>query len=137
MFHLASCSYHLIHEVTLKAPRMAAVAKSGLPPLNPLQCFSHLSAISFKTLTSPSFQVPSPFWQLQLAINTNSDASVLNYLESHIDYVSAGNGGIPNDYYRMESATGNLSEKAGIRFSSLSVFPVKTCHYFKFQQRVL
>ena len=149
---LASCPDHVIREVAFKAKTdlQRLAAKSAIPPIsppmNPQQGLSHLSVISPRTPTSPaSFQVPSPYWDPQSATNANQEFMAMNYLDSiaelqkqaqlcglenHIDPINTGTVGIANDFYGLDASAANLGGKAGRRFSGLSEFPVKTCHYF-------
>ncbi|MED6149726.1 hypothetical protein PIB30_065342 [Stylosanthes scabra] len=144
---LASCPDHIVREVAFKAKndlqRMSAYKPSLIPisvPTNPQQGLGHLSAISPRTPTSsPSFQVHnSPYWDPYTATNTNPEFSTMKYsdsiaelqnqaelfgLESHADPIGS-------DFYGLEASTPNFGGKAGRRFSGLSDFPVKTCHYF-------
>ncbi|XP_061375684.1 zinc finger CCCH domain-containing protein 18-like isoform X2 [Gastrolobium bilobum] len=152
MAKLASCPDHFIREVAFKAKTdlQRLAAKSAMlaisPPVNPQQGLSHLSVISPRTPTSPpSFQVPSSYWDPQSASNTNLEFMAMNNLgsitelqkqtqlfslENHIDPVNAVTGGIAHDYYGLDASAVNLGGKTGRRFSGISEFPLKICHYF-------
>lgn len=154
MAKLASCPDHLIREVAFKTKvelqRLAAKSSifPVLPPMNPPhQGLSQLSVISSRSPTSPaSFPIASAFWEPQYTTNNgNMDFMAMGYadstpelqkptqffgIENHLEPVNGGTTGIMNDYYSLDASTGNLSVKSGRRFSSLSEFPVKTCHYF-------
>lgn len=149
---LASCPDHLISEVALKAKTklQRLAAKSAIIPIslnNPQQDLSHMSVISPGTPTLPaSFQVASPYYSLQSASNTNAEFMAIGYLDSipeqhkqtplfslenHVDGVNCGTPKMAsNDYYGLDTSARNLNGKAGRRFSNMSEFPVKTCHYF-------
>ncbi|XP_057726129.1 zinc finger CCCH domain-containing protein 18-like isoform X1 [Arachis stenosperma] len=142
---LATCPDHIVRDVAFKAKndlqRMSAHKPSIIPisvPMNPPQGLSHLSVISPRTPTSPpSFPVHnSPYWDPYPATNTNPEfmkysdsiAELQNQaelygLESHVDPIGS-------DFYGLEASTPNFGGKAGRRYSGLSDFPVKTCHYF-------
>ena len=146
MVKLASYPDHLIREVAFKAnielQRLAA--KSAILPMRPQQDLRHLSVISPSTPTSQaSFQVPSPYWDLQSPSNTNAEFMTMGYLDSmselqkqtqlfslenNIDALNSGTVAIANECYGVEPTSGNLGGKISRRFSS--EFPVKTCHYF-------
>ncbi|KAJ1441284.1 Zinc finger, CCCH-type [Sesbania bispinosa] len=155
MVKLASCSDHLICEVALRARTELQRLAGKSIPLNPQRDLSHLSVISPRTPptsvasfhpTSPaSFQVLSPYYNQQPARNTIAEFMPIDYfdsipqlqkqtllfsVENHIDTVNSATAKITNDYYGLDASVGNLRVKTGRRFSNMSEFPVKTCHYF-------
>lgn len=154
---LASFPDHLIKEVVLNTKmELQKLAPNSIifcpalppPPMNPSQQgLGQLPAIHSRSPTSPaSFSVPRASWEPQSTINNaNTDFMAMGYLDSipehqkqtyllalenHIDHVNAGTPRILSDCYGLDASMGNLNGKAGRRFSSLSEFPVKTCHYF-------
>ncbi|XP_028777856.1 zinc finger CCCH domain-containing protein 18 [Neltuma alba] len=149
MAKLASCPDHVIRDVAFKTKMelQRLSSRSSIlpvpPPLNSAQHgLSQLSMISSRSPTSPA-NFPA-FWEPQSNTNTtNTDFMPMSYLDSmpelqkqtqlfglenNMAPVIAGNSGIVNDYYSLDTSPGNLNAKAGRRFSS--EFPVKTCHYF-------
>ncbi|KAF7815934.1 zinc finger CCCH domain-containing protein 18-like [Senna tora] len=154
MAKLASYPDHLIRELAFNTKmELERFSKSpmfsqGLPPMNtPPQGLSHLPVLSSRSPTSPaSFSAPSPLWEPHATTNNaNTDFMPMGFLDSfqeiqkqnalfsmenHIDSVHAGTPRIASDYYSLGASVGNLNGKAGRRFSSMSEFPVKTCHYF-------
>jgi len=142
MAKLASYPDYFIREVAFQAKRELLTLSEkpdmlSIPNIvNPQQGLSHSAAMSPRTPTSPSFQVPTLY-----AGKINPDFMAMNYmdyvmelqkqtqlcsLENRIDAVKTGTAGVANDYYRDASAA-NLGGKAGRRFSE---FPLKVCHYF-------
>ncbi|CAL0317440.1 unnamed protein product [Lupinus luteus] len=142
MAMLASCHDYFIRKVAFKAKMVlqGLAAKPVLfpisPPLNNEQGWSHLSAISPITPTSPpSFQVPFPYWNPHSVSNTNPDTVTkqtrLSSLENFIEPVNTETRGITHDYFGLDASAANFGVKVGRRHSRLSEFPVITCHYFK------
>ncbi|XP_057441042.1 zinc finger CCCH domain-containing protein 18-like isoform X2 [Lotus japonicus] len=154
MAKLASCPDQFIGEVAFKVKtdlQRLAIKSAVIPILpNPQQGLSHLAVISPRNLPSPpNFQVPSPYWDPLSARNTNTNPEyrAMNYLDSmielqkqtqllsledHIEPANTGTGGIgiPSDYFGLDASAANVGGKSGRRFSSLSEFPLKICHYF-------
>ncbi|CAL0307359.1 unnamed protein product [Lupinus luteus] len=153
MAKLASYNDHYIREVAFKAKMdlQTFVAKSAMlpisPPVNTQQGLSHFSLISPRTHTSlPGFQVPSPYWDPYSVSKTNPEflatcsldcmarltkQTGLFSLENHIDSVNIETRGIARDYFGIDASAAGFGVKACRGHSSLSEFPVKTCHYFR------
>ncbi|XP_021815759.1 zinc finger CCCH domain-containing protein 18-like isoform X1 [Prunus avium] len=152
MARLAMAPEHLIHQVILKAKtelqQLAAksVASPISPSLNPVTgAFAPYSPVSSRPFSSPAaIRVPTAFWDAQLVAKHSPDFMPLGYsdsiaelqnqaqflsLEDQIEPLNSGISGFSNDYYR-DAEIDNLSVRTGRRFSSVTEFPVKICHYF-------
>ncbi|KAI4306191.1 hypothetical protein L6164_029487 [Bauhinia variegata] len=146
---LASCPDHMVREVAFKAKaglQRSAMLQISIPVSPQQQGLSHLSARTPTGPTSPaSLQVSSSSWDSHSPNNTSSDFMTLSYidsiperqrqnqllrLENYPDHVSAGSAAIGNDYYGIDTVTGNLNGNTGRRFSNQPEIPVKTCLFF-------
>ncbi|KAK4275354.1 hypothetical protein QN277_018450 [Acacia crassicarpa] len=150
---LASCPDREVRDVALvvKLELQKFAANASLPPVlppsnSPRRGLSQLPMSASRSPTSPaSFPVQPAYREQQPNTNTtNTDFTVpINYmdstselqqwmqlfgLEDNIDRMHAGNNGIANDSYRLDSCPRNLNAQAGRRLSS--ELPVKPCHYF-------
>ncbi|KAK2441022.1 zinc finger CCCH domain-containing protein [Trifolium repens] len=128
---LASFPDHLIHDVAHNA-RIE------------LEKLATRSVISSGNHSPASFQVHSPYYNLHngntnpefmtLGINEHQTRTALFGSENH-QHVDSVNSTTANfDYYNYcleyASAVANLNRKNGRRFSNMTEFPFKTCHYF-------
>ena len=151
LLRLASAPEHLIHQVILKAKTELQLLASRpvsspiSPSINPTTAFSPFSPATTRPLLSPTFRTSSPFWDSQLVNKQNSDFLPMGFsdssldlenqaqfltLEDQMEQISSGISGFANDGYYPDAGIGGLNGRTSRRLSSLSEFPVKTCHYY-------
>lgn len=134
---LASCADHVIRELASKAKteltRLAAKSAiiSSTTPLNPQQSLSHLSVISPRTANS-CYWDNTEFMEMGYSdsIPRFNRKTLLVKSLSHRDPVNVETAGVANGYFSIDALNGNLNGKSCKRFSSVSDFSVKICHYF-------
>nr|XP_048329478.1 zinc finger CCCH domain-containing protein 18-like isoform X2 [Ziziphus jujuba var. spinosa] len=153
LVRLAEAPEHLIHQVIHKAKTelqslpTRLVSSPVSPPTNPTPVFTPFAPVSSRPYSSPAtFRPSSAYWEPQIVTKNSSDflpagfsdsslelqnQTQFSTLEDQMEPLNSGISGFSSDYYYPDaSAMGNLNARASRRFSSLSEFPVKTCHYF-------
>lgn len=149
LVRLAEAPEHLIHRVIHKAKTELQSLPTRLvsSPISP-PSFTPFSPVSSRPFSSPpTFRPSSAYWDPQLVTNSTSDFLPVGFSDSPLDLqnqthfssledqmepLNSGISGLSTDYYYPDAAAmGNLNARtANGRYSSLSEFPVKTCHYF-------
>lgn len=154
LVRLAEAPEHLIHQVIHKAKTELQFLPTRLvsspisPSTNPPPAFTSFSPVSTRPFSTPAtFRPSSAYWDPQVTKNNSSEFLPLGFsdssleqlqnqnqfssLEDQMEPLNSGMSGFSSDFYYPDAAMGNLNARTSSRrFSSLSEFPVKTCHYF-------
>ncbi|KAJ8766581.1 hypothetical protein K2173_023828 [Erythroxylum novogranatense] len=153
MFNLAISADDVIQELILKAKTELCMGPKALSPtippsmnlppareVLPFDIFPPVASQSFG-----SYQMPTHYWESQVAAKVNLDITPLSYpdsitelckqaplsiLEDQLESVSLDSTVFPEHYFHSDAAIHNLGGQTGPRYSCLKEFPVKTCHYF-------